>query len=180
MMVTGRNLMHEDLKAYIRDIPDFPKKGILFRDITPILLEPRSFNRVSDILFERYRNRAVDKIAAIESRGFIFGSVLAFRLGLGLVPLRKPGKLPWRTISESYSLEYGDAALEMHVDAVGEGERIVIVDDLLATGGTAAASARLIERQGGIVEELVFVIELAELRGVRKLGERPVYALISY
>ncbi len=172
--------MHEDLKAYIRDIPDFPKKGILFRDITPILLEPRSFNRVSDILFERYRNRAVDKIAAIESRGFIFGSVLAFRLGLGLVPLRKPGKLPWRTISESYSLEYGDAALEMHVDAVGEGERIVIVDDLLATGGTAAASARLIERQGGIVEELVFVIELAELRGVRKLGERPVYALISY
>lgn len=172
--------MHEDLKAYIRDIPDFPKRGILFRDITPILLEPDAFKRVSDILLDRYRDRSVDKIAAIESRGFIFGAVLALRLGVGLVPLRKPGKLPWHTIVESYSLEYGEAALEMHIDAVEPGERVVVVDDLLATGGTAAASARLIERREGIVEELAFVIELTELGGARKLGERSVYTLLSY
>ena len=172
--------MHEELKTYIRNIPDFPKKGILFRDITPILLEPRAFRQVSDILFERYRERAIDKVVAIESRGFIFGSILAIRLGIGFVPLRKPGKLPWRTVSETYSLEYGEAALEMHIDAVEKGERVVIIDDLLATGGTAAAAASLVERQGGIIEELAFVIELADLGGVEKLGERPIFTLLSF
>lgn len=172
--------MHEELKAYIRNIPDFPKKGILFRDITPLLLDPAAFEKVSDILFERYRKRAIDKVAAIESRGFIFGSVLAIRLGTGFVPLRKPGKLPWRTVSESYSLEYGEASLEMHTDAIGTGERVVIIDDLLATGGTAAAAASLIERQGGIIEEMAFVIELADLGGSEKLGARPLFKLISF
>jgi adenine phosphoribosyltransferase len=180
MIQTGRDPMHDDLKAYVRAIPDFPKEGVLFRDITPILLDARAFKRVSDILLERYRDRAVDKIAAIESRGFIFGSALALGLDVGLVPLRKPGKLPWRTIAETYSLEYGEAALEMHIDAVDRGERVVIVDDLLATGGTAAAAARLIERRGGVVEEIAFVIELAELHGVDKLGGHSVYTLISY
>lgn len=172
--------MNEDLKQWIRTVPDFPKKGILFRDITPILLDPGAFKKVCDILFERYNNREVDKIAVIESRGFIFGSVLASRLGKGLVPLRKPGKLPWSTISETYSLEYGEASLEMHVDAVKKGEHVVIVDDLLATGGTAAAAAMLIERGGGIVEEIAFVISLTELRGIEKLEGRPVFTLMSF
>ena len=172
--------MNNDLKKYVRNVPDFPKKGILFRDITPILLEPGAFKKVGDIFFERYRANAIEKIAAIESRGFIFGSVLAERLGIGLVPLRKPGKLPRRTISETYSLEYGEAALEMHVDAIDEGERVVIVDDLLATGGTAAAAAELIERQGGVIEEIAFVIELTELRGREKLGDHHVFTLLSY
>jgi adenine phosphoribosyltransferase len=172
--------MNEDLKQWIRNVPDFPKKGILFRDITPILLDPSAFKEVCDILFERYRDREVNKIAVIESRGFIFGSVLASQLGKGLIPLRKPGKLPWSTISETYSLEYGEASLEMHIDAVEKGEHVVIVDDLLATGGTAAAAAMLVERRGGIVEEIAFIISLTELRGAEKLAGRPVFTLMSF
>ncbi len=172
--------MTEEIKKWIRDVPDFPKPGILFRDITPILLDPEAHRLVSDLLFERYSAREFDKIAAIEARGFIIGSTLSYRLGKGLIPLRKPGKLPWNTITESYSLEYGSAALEMHVDALGKGERILIVDDLLATGGTAAAAAKLIERQGGIVEEICFLVELKELAGVEKLRSWPVYSFVEY
>jgi adenine phosphoribosyltransferase len=172
--------MSEHLKRLIRDVPDFPKAGILFRDITPILLDPSAFKEVCDALVDRYWNRAITKVAAIESRGFIFGAVLASRLGKGLIPLRKPGKLPWRTITETYALEYGEAALEMHVDAVKEGERVVICDDLLATGGTAAAASKLIERRGGIVDELAFVVELTALRGIDRLRDRPVFTLMSF
>jgi adenine phosphoribosyltransferase len=172
--------MSEAVKRFIRDVPDFPKSGILFRDITPALLDPKVFAMLCDELHEHCAGLRFDKVAAIESRGFIFASVLAYRMGKGFIPLRKPGKLPWKTIRETYSLEYGEAALEMHIDAVWEGERIVIVDDLLATGGTAAAAARLIERSGGIVEELVFLIELGALKGRTKLPGRPVFSFMIY
>ena len=164
----------------IRDIPDFPKKGILFSDITPALLDPVPFRSICDSLVERYESREIDKIAGIEARGFFFASVLAYRLGIGMIPLRKPGKLPWNTVSRSYSLEYGEAAVEMHEDAVSEADRILLVDDLLATGGTAAASAELLESVGGKIEEIAFVIELSDLKGREKLGDRKIFSLLTY
>ena len=172
--------MAPDLKSRIRDIPDFPKKGILFRDITPALLDPAAFSEICDKLTERYEGTEIDKIAGIEARGFFFASVLAYRLAKGLVPLRKPGKLPWKTISRSYALEYGEATVEMHEDAVSEGERILLVDDLLATGGTAAAAAGLIESVGGIIEEIAFVIELSDLKGREQLGDRAIHSMLIY
>jgi adenine phosphoribosyltransferase len=172
--------MQQDISRWIRDIPDFPEKGILFRDITPALLDPVPFKSICDSLTERYRGRKIDKIAGIEARGFFFASVLGYTLGIGMIPLRKPGKLPWKTVSRSYSLEYGEATVEMHEDAVSEGERVLLVDDLLATGGTAAAAAALIESRGGVIEEIAFVIELSDLGGREKLGERPVFSLLTY
>jgi adenine phosphoribosyltransferase len=169
-----------DLKKWIREVPDFPKPGILFRDITPALLDPNAFSSVCDMLYERYHEHAFDKLAVIESRGFIIGSTLAYRLGKGLIPLRKPGKLPWKTIEERYELEYGEAALEMHVDAVEAGERILIVDDLLATGGTAAAAAKLVEHRGGVVDEIAFLIELSDLEGRKQLAKWPVYSFVIF
>jgi adenine phosphoribosyltransferase len=166
--------------SHIRSIPDFPKKGIMFRDITPLLLEPSAFREAIDILHDRYRDGRVSKIVSIESRGFILGSVLAYRLGAGFVPVRKPGKLPSETIRESYTLEYGEDTLEMHKDAVRAGDSVVIVDDLLATGGTAMAASRLVERCGGTVTELAFLIELSFLSGRKKLQPRPVFTLINY
>lgn len=172
--------MKTDIGRWIRDIPDFPHKGILFRDITPALLDPEPFRAICDALTERYEKRELDKIAGIEARGFFFASVLSYRLGKGLIPLRKPGKLPWKTISRSYSLEYGEATVEMHEDAVTKGERILLVDDLLATGGTAAAASELIESAGGVIEELAFVIELSGLEGRAQLGGRPIHSLLTY
>ena len=172
--------MSKSLEKYIRAIPDFPKLGVVFRDITPALLEPKVFKELCDSLYKHCKGRAVDKVAAVESRGFIFGSVLAYKMGIGFIPMRKPGKLPWKTIYEKYSLEYGEAAIEMHIDAVSRGDRILVLDDLLATGGTAAAAARLIERQGGTVEELVFLIELAGLKGRDNLKGRSVYSLMQF
>ena len=172
--------MNETVKRYIREIPDFPKRGIVFRDITPALLEPIIFKKICDELNARYRGREIDKIAAVESRGFIFGSVVAYTLGIGFVPMRKPGKLPWKTIAEKYSLEYGEAAIEMHVDAVDKGDRVLVLDDLLATGGTAAAAARLVERRGAVVEELAFLIELTDLHGRDSLRVREIFSLLQY
>ncbi len=172
--------MNESLKRFIREIPDFPKPGILFRDITPALLDPGAFAAICDAIHAHCETMAIDKVAAVESRGFIFASVLAYKMGIGFIPLRKPGKLPAKTIQEKYALEYGEAAIEMHLDAVSPGERILILDDLLATGGTAAAAARLIERQGGIVEELVFIIELTALNGRENLRHRTIFSLMSY
>ena len=172
--------MNPDIKKWIRDIPDFPEKGILFRDITPALLDPSAFTSICDSLIERYKDREIDKIAGIEARGFFFASVLAYRLGKGMIPLRKPGKLPWKTVSRSYSLEYGQATVEMHEDAVNQGERILLVDDLLATGGTAAAAAGLLESKGGVIEEIAFVIELSDLGGKDKLEGRPSFSLLTY
>jgi adenine phosphoribosyltransferase len=168
------------IRGHIRSIPDFPKKGILFRDITPLLLEPSAFAGTIDLFWDRYRGRRVSKIVSIESRGFILGSVLAYRLGAGFVPVRKPHKLPAETIRESYTLEYGEDTLEMHKDAIVAGDTVVIVDDLLATGGTAVAASRLVERCGGTVMELAFLVELSFLEGRKKLEPRPVFTLITY
>jgi len=170
----------DDLKKLIRSIPDFPKKGILFRDITPILQDPRAFGGVINMLSDRYREMNIDKILAVESRGFIFATPLAYEIGAGFVPLRKPGKLPYETIRLSYSLEYGEAAIEVHKDAVKKGERVLILDDLLATGGTAAAAVELARKLGGEVVEAGFVIELAGLNGREKLDGVPVYTMVSY
>ena len=163
----------------IRDVPDFPKPGILFKDVTPLIGDGPAFRLVTDLLEERIDGNKPEMIVGIESRGFIFGAALAERLGVGFVPVRKPGKLPYKTTRETYSLEYGTDALEMHEDAVDK-RRCLIVDDLLATGGTAAATARLVERLGGTVAGFAFVIELDFLKGRERLGGRPVHALIHY
>ena len=160
-------------------MPDFPKPGILFKDVTPLLGDGAAFRLVTDLLAERVGAHKPELIVGIESRGFIFGAALAERLGVGFVPVRKPGKLPYKTTRETYSLEYGTDALEMHEDAVDK-RRCLIVDDLLATGGTAAATARLVERQGGMVDGFAFVIELGFLQGRARLGSRTVHALIHY
>lgn len=168
------------VRAAIRDVPDFPKPGILFKDITPILSDPAIFSEVIEGLTTRYRPMRIDKIAAMESRGFIFGAPLAENLGAGFVPLRKFGKLPFSTVSETFNLEYGTETLEIHTDAIARGERVLIIDDLLATGGTAEASARLVRRVGGEVVEMAFVVELAFLRGRTRLAGIPVYSMVVF
>jgi len=169
-----------DLKNYIRDVPDFPKPGILFKDITPLLKDPAAFGQVITLFAERYRKDPPAAIVGMESRGFLFGTALARELKVPFVPVRKPGKLPWKSIRETYELEYGQDSLEIHEDALEKGAPVVIVDDLLATGGTAAATARLVERAGGTVRELCFVIELGFLEGRRKLQSRSVFSIIQY
>jgi adenine phosphoribosyltransferase len=169
-----------DLRKYIRDVPDFPKKGIVFRDITTLLQDKHAFRKSIDIFHERYRGDRIDKIASVESRGFIFGAALADRLGVGFVPVRKIKKLPSKTVREEYALEYGTDALELHVDAVNSGERVLIVDDLIATGGTIAATCKLIERLGGHVAGLAFLIELSFLNGREKLKGYDVFSIIQY
>lgn len=169
-----------DLKKYVRDIPDFPKKGIIFKDITPILKDPAAFRHVIGRLKKEISKTKVDYVAGIESRGFIFGSALAHELGVGLVPIRKFGKLPYLTERVGYSLEYGEAVLEIHRDAVEKGSSVVVIDDLLATGGTAQATARLIEKLGGKVAKIAFVIELTFLKGREKLPGYDVLSLIQY
>ncbi|MBP9864885.1 MAG: adenine phosphoribosyltransferase [Candidatus Omnitrophica bacterium] len=169
-----------DLKSIIRDIPDFPKKGILFKDITPLLKDAAAFHQAVDIMADKLKDLKLDLIAGVESRGFIFCPVLAYKLNVGFIPVRKKGKLPYKTTSESYSLEYGEAAVEIHEDAVSKGQRVAIVDDLLATGGTAAATARLIEKLGGVVPAISFLIELSFLNGREKLAKYPVSAVITY
>lgn len=168
------------IMALIRDIPDFPEEGILFRDITPLLADPRGFHIVLDAIAHRFIGIQVDAIVGIESRGFIFGGALSARLNSSFVPVRKPGKLPSATDKVSYSLEYGEAELEMHRDALREGARVVVVDDLLATGGTASAAGKLVERAGGIVEAYAFVIELCALEGRAQLGDKPVVSVLQY
>ncbi|HMP90135.1 MAG TPA: adenine phosphoribosyltransferase [Kiritimatiellia bacterium] len=172
--------MLEQVRNAIRDVPDFPKPGILFKDITPVLSRPELFRAVVDVFADHVKKLGVDKIAAIESRGFLFGAPVAQALGIGLVPVRKKGKLPYRTIEESYALEYGTATLEVHEDAFAKGERVVIIDDLLATGGTAAATAKLAEKLGASVSGFVFLVELAFLDGKSRLGGRDVFAPIVF
>ena len=168
------------LEQYIRDIPDFPKKGILFRDITTLLNDKEAFKKAIDELTEIAKDKKIDYIVATESRGFIFGGAVAYRLGCGFVPVRKPGKLPHRTHKETYSLEYGEDSLEIHQDAFPENSNILILDDLLATGGTALASARLAEKLNGKVIGVLFLIELTFLSGREKLKDYSVQALIKY
>ncbi len=170
----------EDLKKYIREVPDFPKPGINFYDITTLMKHPSALRSTMDHFAALFAGTPVDAVVGVESRGFLFGVHLACELGAGFVPVRKPGKLPAETVSSSYELEYGVDQLEMHKDAVSPGDRILIVDDVIATGGTAAATAEMVEASGGEVVALGFVIELTFLKGREKLGERPVKTLLSY
>ena len=169
-----------ELEKFIRDVPDFPQKGIVFKDITTLLKEKDAFKEAVDLMVEKYRDQKIDKILGIESRGFIFGAIAAYNLGCGFIPARKQSKLPAETICEDYSLEYGKNTLELHVDAIKEGERIVIMDDLLATGGTALAVARLVERLKGNIVGIDFLIELEFLKGIDKLKGYPVTSYIKY
>ena len=171
--------MSKRLAAAIRDIPDFPKPGILFKDITPILGNPDLFKEAVEIFVARHTGKGLGKVAAIDARGFIFGGAIAQRLGVGFVPIRKKGKLPYKTYDESYDLEYGSNTISVHVDAFRPGEKVLILDDLLATGGTAAAAARLVQRAGGTVAEIDFLIELTFLKGREKLAGHPVFAAIA-
>jgi adenine phosphoribosyltransferase len=171
--------MSQRLAAAIRDVPDFPKPGILFKDITPILGNPELFREAVEIFVARHRGKGIGKLAAIDARGFIFGGAVAEKLGIGFVPIRKRGKLPYRTLEESYDLEYGSNTIAVHADAFRTGEKVVILDDLLATGGTALAAARLVERAGGKVAEIDFLIELTFLAGRAKLTGYPVFAAIA-
>jgi adenine phosphoribosyltransferase len=168
------------LRAGVRDVPDFPKKGIVFKDITPILNDPKLFRASIDLFLERCRGKKIDKIVGIDARGFLFGSAVAYELGVGFVPIRKRGKLPYKTEVAKYSLEYGEAEMEMHIDAMMAGERIVLVDDLLATGGTSAAAAALIRKAGGELLEAQFLIELEFLNGRRQLEPTPVVSFLKY
>ena len=169
-----------DLRSIIRDIPDFPKPGILFKDITPILSNPDAFESVVDALAGLTRMLGATHVAGIESRGFILGTPISVGLGLPFIPIRKPGKLPYETVRVEYELEYGRDALEMHTDAVQAGDRVVVIDDLLATGGTAQAACALIEAEGAEVVGVLVMIELSALNGVDKLKDRPLHSLLRY
>lgn len=164
----------------IRAIPDFPLPGILFRDITPLLKDPKGFKEAIDLFVDRFKNRGIDFVVGIEARGYMLGAPLAYAIGAGFVPVRKPGKLPYSKLSESYALEYGTNSLEIHEDALGRGEKVVVVDDLLATGGTAAATRRLLERLGAHIEAFAFLIELDMLKGRAVLPGAEVVSFIHY
>ena len=170
----------ELLDSHIRDVPDFPKPGIVFKDITPLLASPQALRTAVELLAEHYRPRDLTGIVAVESRGFIFGAPLALELGVALHIVRKPGKLPWKTHAIEYSLEYGTDKLEIHQDCVGAEDRVVVLDDLLATGGTAAATAQLVQQQGAQVVGCGFVIELAFLEGAAKIAPIETYSLLTY
>jgi adenine phosphoribosyltransferase len=169
-----------DLKKIIREVPDFPKPGINFYDLTTLFRSAEAFRTATDKMIERYRGEKIDAIVGIEARGFVVASAMAHDLGLGLVLIRKPAKLPAEVEGEEYALEYGTGRIEVHRDAVASGQRVLIVDDLLATGGTAAAAGRLVERLGGSVEGFAFMVELGFLNGRRMLGAAPVFSLIQY
>lgn len=172
--------LNTHLKQFIRDIPDFPVEGIMFRDITTLLANPDGFRDAIDGLLAPYTDERIDKVVVIESRGFIFGTPMAYQLGAGVVPVRKPGKLPSETLTEEYSLEYGTNTLEIHTDAIEKGERVIIVDDLLATGGTVEATIRLVEKIGGEIVGISFLAELMELNGRERVRDYPYYSLVRY
>lgn len=172
--------MSETLYRLVRDVPDFPKPGILFRDITPVLLNPQALGEAVERMAQPFRNRGITRVLAIESRGFLFGSPIALALGAGLVIARKPGKLPAQSVRVEYALEYGKDALEIHRDGLGARDRVLVIDDVLATGGTAAAAAQLVAKGGGVIAAFSFLIELADLGGRGKLGELPVHAVLRY
>jgi adenine phosphoribosyltransferase len=169
-----------DLKSKIRHVPDFPKAGILFYDITTLLRDPEGFRLAIDSVAEPFRNRGISLVIGIESRGFILGAAVADRIGAGFVPVRKPGKLPSASVRATYELEYGSDSLEMHRDAIDKGQHVLIVDDLLATGGTARATVDLVKQIGGVVEGVAFLIELVALNGRAKLPEEKIHAVLQY
>ena len=172
--------MTESIKSKIRTVPHWPKKGIMFKDVTTLIKNSVGFKETIDLLYERYKDKKIDKVVGIESRGFIFGAPLAYLLGCGFVIVRKPGKLPAECICEEYSLEYGTDKIEVHKDAIEKGDRVLIVDDLLATGGTMAAARNLIKKLGGEVVELTFVVELIDLKGRDKLKGESIYSIVEF
>lgn len=171
-----------DLKSFCRNVPDFPRQGILFRDITTMIREGDNFREAVDAIGARYQDKGIDIVVGIESRGFIFGAALAYKLGAGFVPVRKKGKLPWRTFQATYDLEYGTDTLEVHQDGIKPGQKVVIVDDLIATGGTAGAVIELVEKLRGNICELAFLIELTDLKGRAKIEAKkyPVFSLLQF
>jgi adenine phosphoribosyltransferase len=172
--------MTMDLRSEIRSVPDFPKKGIVFRDITTLIKNGEAFTGAVDALYAHYKGQTIDKVVSVESRGFILGAPLAYRLGAGFVPVRKPGKLPSATLRQNYALEYGTDAVEIHTDAIKPGERVLLHDDLLATGGTIAAACQLVEKLGGHIAGLSFLIELSFLGGRKKLPNHDIFSLVTY
>lgn len=168
-----------DLSTLIRNVPDFPKKGIIFKDITTLIKDPEAFKEVIDTFIVRYKDKSIAKVVGIESRGFIFASVVAYAIGAGVVVVRKPGKLPAETLSETYELEYGTDSVEIHTDAISKGENVVVIDDLLATGGTLAATCTLVERLEGRIVEVATLIELAFLKGREKIKGFPYFTILS-
>jgi adenine phosphoribosyltransferase len=173
-------VMHEELKAAIRDVPDFPIKGILFKDITPVLQDGKLFRQAVDAIADRQKDKNLSAVVGIDARGFIFAGAVAYKLGIGLVPVRKKGKLPYKTVVTSYTLEYGSETSEMHIDAIKKGDKVIIVDDLLATGGTAMAAATLVKQLGGNIAEIDFLIELSFLKGRERLKDYNLFSAITY
>ncbi len=173
-------MTEHDIKSKIRTIPHWPKQGVMFRDITTLIKDGEGFGHACDMLYDHYKDRDIDIIAGIESRGFVFGSVLAYKLGKGFVMIRKPGKLPAETVSQSYEKEYGPDSVEMHADSIKRGDRVLIVDDLLATGGTMEAACRLVQKVGGKIVGCAFVIELPELKGRHRLGSYELFKLVDF
>jgi len=169
-----------DLREHIRTIPHWPIQGVMFRDITTLLQNPEAFRHACDGLYKRYKDKKIDVVVGIESRGFIFGAVLAYKLGCSFVPVRKKGKLPYKTISHTYQKEYGPDTIEMHADAIKKGDKVLVIDDLIATGGTVNAAAKLVEKLGGVIEELAFIIELPELKGREKLKGYKIFTMVEF
>ena len=168
------------IKGKVRSIPDWPIQGVIFRDITTLLQDPTTFKDICDLLYERYAKEKIDKIVGIDARGFLFGAVLAYKLGIGFIPVRKKGKLPSKTVGESYTLEYGEETVEIHEDGIQQGEKVVIVDDLMATGGTISAAVNLVEKLGGDIMECAFVIELPDLKGRQKIADQKIYSILEF
>lgn len=169
-----------NLKETIRSIPDWPIKGVIFRDLTTLMQDPRAFRESCDVLYDRYKDMDIDKIVGIDARGFVFGAVLAYKLNIGFIPVRKKGKLPAKTIQETYSLEYGEDTLEIHEDAVEKGQKVVIVDDLIATGGTVGATVKLVKKLGADIIECAFVVELPDLNGRAQIEGCNVYSITEF
>jgi adenine phosphoribosyltransferase len=169
-----------NIKNKIRTVPHWPIEGVMFRDITTLLQDPEAFRETCDMLYERYKEVEIDKIVAIDARGFIFGAVLAYKLNIGFVPVRKAGKLPYNTISESYTLEYGQNVVEIHKDSIEKDEKILVVDDLIATGGTISAATKLVERLEGEIVECVFIVELPDLKGREKIKKYKIFTLTEF
>jgi len=169
-----------NLKNTIRSIPGWPIKGVIFRDLTTLMQNPDAFRESCDIFHERYKDMNIDKIVGIDARGFVFGAVLAYKLGIGFVPVRKKGKLPWKTIQKTYSLEYGEDTLEIHEDAIEKGENIIIIDDLIATGGTIGATVQLVRKLGGDIIECAFVVELPDLKGRSQIQDCKVFVITEF
>ena len=169
-----------NLKDSIRSIPGWPIEGVIFRDITTLMQDPEAYRKTCDVFYDRYKNLNIDKVVGIDARGFVFGGVLAYQLNVGFIPVRKKGKLPYKTVSEEYTLEYGKNTVEMHEDAISQGEKVVIIDDLIATGGTIEAAVKLVKKLGGDILECGFIVELPELKGREKIKDQYIFTICEF